>query len=386
LSSAETSLAQKVQFLLRNDSYSGRPDDVRAVETHMSWVFLAGDKAYKLKKPLKLAYLDFSTLAKREAACRAEIALNRRLAGQIYRDVVPLCRTPQGLRLGDGGPAIEWLVVMRRLDLSLMLDAQIAMHSVDRDRIRALEGALTDFYHRARPIFTTPAKYLAKWHRLVNANRLVLLNPKLNMPQGSVLRADHAQQRFLARFGTMLVRRLQRQKIVDAHGDLRPEHIWLGTPLSIIDCLEFNSEFRAVDPFDEISYLAIECERLGDAEAGRRIVRKLSRTLLDSMPPELLAFYRCYRATLRANLSISHLLEETPRTPEKWRPLALRYLHVARREAEKLEQMFNRRAGRRAAGLHAADGSLRRTGSTRRGCRSSPGAVCQRRGTAAPYR
>ena len=360
--------------------------DVGAVETHMSWVFLAGDRAYKLKKPLRLDYLDFSTLAKREAACRAEIALNRRLAGQIYLEVLPLCQTPLGLRLGDGGPVVEWLVVMRRLDAHDMLDSLIAARAVDSGRIQALEAALTGFYHRAKPIFTTPARYLAKWRRLVNANRAVLLNPRLHMPQGSVLRVDRAQQRFLDRFGDMLVHRLQRQKIVDAHGDLRPEHIWLGTPLSIIDCLEFNAEFRAVDPFDEISYLAIECERLGDAETGRRILRKLSQTLLNSMPAELLAFYRCYRAALRANLSIAHLLEERPRTPEKWRPLALRYLSIAHREAATLQALLNRRASRPAAGPRAAGASLRQTYPMRAGNRSSARGRCRPRGKPAPCR
>ena len=357
----EPSTAEKVVFLLRPESYSEPVETVVPVETHMSWVFLAGEKAYKLKKPLRLAYLDFSTVEKREAACRAEVALNRRLAAETYLSMIPLCMTPQGLALGGAGPVVDWLVVMRKLDRNHMLDAMISVRRVDLNRISALEDVLTRFYRRARPVFTTPAKYLAKWQRLVRANRTVLLNPRLKMPVGTVLRVDRAQQRFLDGFSHLIIRRLQRQKVVDGHGDLRPEHIWLGKPLSIIDCLEFNAEFRAVDPFDELSYLAIECERLGDSETGIRILRKLARNLPDSMPPELMVFYRCYRAALRANLSIAHLLEDAPRTPAKWRPLALRYLEIARREALKLEGLLNRRANRPVACSRAGDALHPRT-------------------------
>ena len=112
---------------------------------------------------------------------------------------------------------------------------------------------------------------------------------------------------------------------VDGHGDLRPEHIWLGDPVRIIDCLEFNAQLRACDPFDEIAFLSLECERLGAAWAGEHIRRRM-RALRDGPPEELFFFYRCHRATLRARLAIAHLLEPDPRTPEKWPRLARPYL------------------------------------------------------------
>ena len=114
--------------------------------------------------------------------------------------MIPLCMTPQGLALGGAGPVVDWLVVMRKLDRNHMLDAMISVRRVDLNRISALEDVLTRFYRRARPVFTTPAKYLAKWQRLVRANRTVLLNPRLKMPVGTVLRVDRAQQRFLDGF------------------------------------------------------------------------------------------------------------------------------------------------------------------------------------------
>jgi hypothetical protein len=126
---AGPSLDAKVSFLNRPDAYRPAPGEVVCRETHMSWVFLVGDRVYKLKKPVRFSYLDFSTLARREAACRAELRLNRALAPDIYLDVLPLIDTGAGLSIGGTGTPVDWLVVMRRLDERRMLDSLIA----DRD-------------------------------------------------------------------------------------------------------------------------------------------------------------------------------------------------------------------------------------------------------------
>ena len=130
------SVAEKVTFLSRPDAYPHRADEVVVRETHMSWVFLAGPRAYKLKKPVRFPYLDFSTLARREAACRAELKLNRRLAGDVYVDVIPLTAVRHRLSLAGSGAVVDWLVVMRRLDERCMLDHAIAAKCVDE---RALD-------------------------------------------------------------------------------------------------------------------------------------------------------------------------------------------------------------------------------------------------------
>ena len=124
--------------------------------------------------------------------------------------------------------------------------------------------------------------------------------------------------------------------VVDGHGDLRPEHIWLGDPVGIIDCLEFNSRLRAVDPFDEIAFLCVECDHLGNSRAGDYIRHRTIQALQDGLSEELFTFYRCYRATLRARLAIAHLLEPDPRTPEKWPRVARDYLHIAANDAARL--------------------------------------------------
>ncbi|HJZ44145.1 MAG TPA: hypothetical protein VJ233_10515 [Hyphomicrobiaceae bacterium] len=342
----EPTLADKVEFLSRADAYSHAVGELIRRETHMSWVFLAGDKVYKLKKPVRFPYLDFSTLGRREAACRAEFSLNRRLAPDVYIGVVPLVAAPQGLSLGAEGRIVDWLVVMRRLDERWALEQIVHEGRLETSQLDRLVTTLVRFYRRARPAFVSPGFHLAEWSKNLTANRRVLLDARFGLPQGLIRGVDRIQSRFVTECRGSLAARVQDRRIVDGHGDLRPEHVWLDHEVKIIDCLEFNTRLRTVDPFDEIAYLSLECERQGVAWAGQYIRKGVERGLHEDLPAELFLFYRCYRATLRARLAIAHLFEAKPRTPEKWPRLARSYLDIAARDAAKLEAVLRRRGGR----------------------------------------
>jgi hypothetical protein len=135
-------------------------------------------------------------------------------------------------------------------------------------------------------------------------------------------------QRFLDEDAALLRARVAGNRIVDGHGDLRPEHVWLDTPPLVIDCLEFNERLRQVDPFDEIAYLGLECARLGAAWIGPRLLQRLAAALDDAVDPRLPRFYARYRACIRARLALAHLAEPSPREPERWQPLAQAYLRL----------------------------------------------------------
>lgn len=345
--SVEATLEEKVAFLRAPEAYPHRVDAaVTCRETHMSWVFLAGEKVYKLKKPVHFPYLDFSTLQRREVACRAELSVNRRLAADVYEDVVPLVRSVAGLSIGGPGQIIDWLVVMRRLDETQTLEHGLINGNLPAWKLDRLAKRLVQFYRRARIVPLSPRVHLSNWGRQLAYNRRVLLNPSLAMPAGKAAFVDHLQRRFLAERSSSIARRLRHRRIVDGHGDLRPEHIWLGDEVRIIDGLEFNAALRAVDPFDEIAFLCLECERLGASSAGEYIKRRTIHALGDDVPNELFVFYHCYRATLRARLAIAHLLEPQPRTPEKWPKLARTYLNLAAKDAVRLERLLRRPASR----------------------------------------
>jgi aminoglycoside phosphotransferase family enzyme len=321
-----TSLVEKVAFLGRADSY-GATVPVICRETHMSWVFLADSEAYKLKKPLRLPYLDFSTLERRRAACEAELALNRRLAPEVYKHLTPLTRSGGRYGLGSAGEVVDWLVVMRRLDESASLERLLLAETLTIRQLDAVIATLAGFYRRTRRVGITPDALMVRWRANLTDNRRILLNPRLGLPASLVLRLDGLQRALLREHQNAI--RSRARFTVDGHGDLRPEHIWPGPPVHIIDCLEFNAQLRAVDPLDEMAFLALECERLGGKTLAGHVKRRAAAELPGGYCEAAFGFYRRYRAMLRARLAIAHLLDPHPRTPEKWPRLAMCYLKLA---------------------------------------------------------
>jgi aminoglycoside phosphotransferase family enzyme len=366
--SHQLSLADKVAFLSGPGAYAHPVDAIILRETHMSWVFLAGDRVYKLKKPVRFPYLDFSSLERREAACRAEVSLNRRLAPDVYVGVAPLTLSSSGPSIGGAGPIADWLVVMHRLDERWALEQVLRERRLDTSQLDRLVATLLRFYRRARPLFLSAGAHLSRWSENLTANRRVLLDPRFALPSALIQRVDRIQRRFVAEHRRMLEARALRHRIVDGHGDLRPEHIWLNAEVRIIDCLEFNPRLRAVDPFDEIAYLDLECERLGAAWAGRYVKTRVERRLNERLPAALFHFYRSYRAVLRARLAIAHLSEPTPRTPEKWPRRARAYLDIAARDAARLEALVTTPQGRPARGYRGGGRSPRRGAARQKEC------------------
>jgi aminoglycoside phosphotransferase family enzyme len=303
---------------------------VQTVETHMSWVFLVGEHALKLKKPVRHPFLDFSTLPAREFYCREEVRLNARLAPGVYQGVMALQWHGGQLELlpdthsPRDGRTIDWLVHMRRLPAAHMLDRAIAERRVERGEIDALLGVLAAFYRSAPAIAIDPADYAARFQRDLALGREMLLRPQFR-PRGAAAALDRFDH-MLARCAGALHERAARGRIVDGHGDLRPEHVCLLDPPVVIDCLEFNELLRQVDPFDEIAFLGLECDMAGAPWIGPRIAAGCAAALDDTPPAALMHLYTAGRALLRARLAVAHLLDAQPRTPQKWLPQAERYI------------------------------------------------------------
>ena len=170
----------------------------------------------------------------------------------------------------------------------------------------------------------TPPEHLARFQREQAVNREVLLHPAFGLP-GAAAALD-ALDAALARHAPLLLARAAGGHVVDGHGDLRPEHVCLQQPPVVIDALEFNAALRAVDPFDELAFLVLECEIAGASWIGPRLLASCAAALRSAPPAAPLQLYTAYRAQLRARLALAHLLEPQPRTPLKWAPLAERYL------------------------------------------------------------
>jgi aminoglycoside phosphotransferase family enzyme len=314
-----------VAFLSKPEAYPDSAQHVETRQTHMSWVFLTNTQAWKLKKPVRTEYLDFSTPEARRLNCAREVRLNRRLAKDVYQGVVPLTVDRQGnLQLGGQREVVDWLVCMRRLPSERMLDELIARHAVAEGDVSKLASVLTDFYMQARPVPITGPQYRKRLTaHLESARReLAKMAPE---PVELIMRS---QFEFLRENSRLFDARVRERKIIDAHGDLRPEHICLETQPHIIDCLEFNRTLRILDAASELMFLALECERLGAPEIGKVIFRKYCEEAGDWPSSPLLAFYRAYHACIRAQIAIWHLKDEGIRDRANWIAKANRYLDL----------------------------------------------------------
>jgi len=335
---SEVPLSEKVCFLRRPESYPDRPAQIEVKESHMSWVFLTQAHAYKLKKPVRYSYLDYSTVAARRDNCAAEVRLNRRFAPDIYLGVVPLNLDSSGhLRLGGEGEPCDWLVKMARLPAERTLEAQIARDGVDEAELRQAVHVLTRVYRESAPVDMTPAAYRQRFRNDLRENLEELADPAFALSSDLPDIVAAAQQRFLEANVALLDARVAGGRIVEAHGDLRPEHIYLGDGPIIMDCLEFNRELRLLDPVDELAYLAIECHRLGAPHLGDVVFETYRADTGDEPPARLIDFYASLRAMLRAKLAIWHLRDEHRSDAEEWRARTMRYLYIAADHAAKLD-------------------------------------------------
>jgi uncharacterized protein len=321
---------QKVRFLRTCEPYASCPHEVTVKETHMSWVFVTDDRVFKLKKPVHYPHLDFRTIAARERNCREEVRLNRRLAPKVYLGVVPLTQAPVGsLALNGAGEVVDWLVEMRRLPDERLLDQAIRNRTVEVAQIKAVARLLIDFYRKCPAADITPKCYIEQFARENAMNEAVLRHARFGLRPAEVDGALKAVDQGLNAGAILLEERVKQGRVVEGHGDLRPEHVCLTEPPVIIDCLEFSRALRLVDPFDELAFLALECELLGAGWIGDLLLKECAEGLEDHPPADLLAFYWAYRACLRARQALAHLLEPHPREPEKWLPLAKCYLNLA---------------------------------------------------------
>ncbi|MDP3759286.1 MAG: hypothetical protein Q8R01_02065 [Ramlibacter sp.] len=324
-------LAAKVAALREPAAYPGRAQYVEVVETHMSWVFLMEQFVYKLKKPARYDGLDCSLLETRRFFCEEEVRLNRRLAAGVYLDVVALRQDGQAARLHvDGeGEVVDWLVWMRRLPAHLMLDRLLEQGGATPAHMRRIARHLAPFYGRLAPAVTDPELFAGRLRREIDALERQLCERAYALPADDVAAVCTRLRSALADGRDVLDARVRAGRVVEGHGDLRPEHVWLGEPLAIIDCLEFSAELRTLDVADELGFLALECERLGAPQLGRALFDAFAEFTGDAPDTGLVDFYQAFRACVRANIAIRHLREACYRDDPKWPRRAREYLALA---------------------------------------------------------
>lgn len=301
-----------VQFLLRPESYAHPVDRVELVQTHISYVFLAGDFVYKFKKPVNFGFLDFSDLAKRQFYCEQELLLNRRLCPNIYLGLVQIQQESESFSLissddaQGAGAAIEYGVQMRRMPEERMMLNLIRTGTLKKSHIEALVAVLVPFYQNA-----AGGSGIDNFGKAEAVAVNVLENfdqTRDFIGQGALSQAQFEAISSYARGVLADTSRFQKRidagRIRDCHGDLYSANICLAEKPYIYDCIEFNQRFRYCDVASDVAFLAMDLDYHGLETLSQHFIEHFVTASEDAALADMLDFYKCYRAYVRGKIGL----------------------------------------------------------------------------------
>lgn len=300
--------AESIQALMRPEAFDHPVSDIQLVETHISWVILTGDYAYKIKKPLDLGFLDFSSLEKRHGFCSEEIRLNKRFAPDIYMDVVAVTGTEAAPSLaGTSAAPIDYAVKMRQFDQRQLLDAIYQRGELSNDLIRAIGRQLADTYANLPALYPedgpgTPGTLKAAMDQ--NFEQIGAY-PLPDAERAQLNQLAEATCSAYARLEASMNLRVQDGFVKDLHGDLHLGNIALVEgEIRFFDCIEFNPGFRIMDTVAEIAFITMDMIARGATAEARRLLNSYLEYSGDYQSLALLDLYRCYYATVRAKVTL----------------------------------------------------------------------------------
>jgi aminoglycoside phosphotransferase family enzyme len=326
-------LPELVQALLDPKTYPEAPERVQLMQTQMSFVFIAGDFVYKVKKPVNLGYLDYTTLEKRRFFCQREVELNRRLCPEAYLGVVPVVKAKGRISLGGRGKVIDYAVKMRYLPQDRMMNVLLAANQVSTEMVTRVAQRLVDFHQKAETSATISA---------FGDIETIRVNTEENFDQteksiGRTISPEKYQRiknytrRFIENNVSLFRQRVAEGRIRDCHGDLHAAHICFTDGICIYDCIEFNDRFRYCDTASEIAFLAMDLDHYGRADLSRAFIRAYVAASQDEEILKLLNFYKCYRAYVRGKVESFKLDDPYIAEEEKTKTLAIarKYFELA---------------------------------------------------------
>ena len=310
-------LPSTVGALLKSQAYPHKPQKIELVQTQMSFIFLTGEYVYKIKKPVNLGYLDYTTLEKRHFFCHQELELNRRLCPSAYLAVVPIVEEKGGLCIEGPGKAIEYAVKMKQLPQDRMMDVLLPRGQVTPEMVARVAEKLVGFHQKA----DTNQK-IAAFGRL----DVIRQNTHENFAQtekyiGTSIIAEQYRHiknytnDFIDSNASLFDKRVSEGKIKDCHGDLHAAHVCFTDDICIYDCIEFNDRFRYSDVASEIAFLAMDLDRYQQAGLSQHLVNTYMELGHDEEVLKLLNFYKCYRAYVRGKVESIKL--DDPYIPEE---------------------------------------------------------------------
>jgi len=335
---ARSHVARLLADLSRPEAYPIPVDTIDIEETHISIVFLAGDRVFKVKKPVDFGFLDFTTLERRHHFCQEEVRLNRRLTRDVYLGVVPVVEAGGQLQFDGDGEVVDYAVQMRRLPHDRMLLRMLGRGEVTAQLLDVLAERLAQFYrHEAAtgPGVDEWGTAEAVWHNIrENLDQTERYVGEIIAPI-QLRWIEEASANFLWNEAALFHRRVASGRIREGHGDLHLAHVFveqlMPDGLQIVDCIEFNPRLRCGDIAVDVAFLAMDFDHHGRSDLGTQLVALMAERLADSELARLVHFFSVYRAHVRAKVTCFRTDELAPELPEYLavRTQAERYIDLA---------------------------------------------------------
>jgi aminoglycoside phosphotransferase family enzyme len=277
------------------------------VETHISWVIVCHEFVFKIKKPIRYSFLDFSSLKKRLYYCQREIQLNRRLTSDMYLDVMDIRRTNERIVLGGSdGEIIDYAIKMRKQDRGKQMDVLLKNDEVTVEDIQRLADRIASFHKNSKPITDVdPMGIRQKFNDL--GAEAVFLKEQLGSWSSDLINASLQKSEFFIHENKELLHaRLSDGFFRDGHGDLHSRNIFLLPEPVIFDCIEFNDSYRQIDVLNEVAFLCMDLDAFGKVELSNQFINhynKLFPAMQTVAERKLFTYYKCYRANIRAKVN-----------------------------------------------------------------------------------
>ena len=326
-------LSEMVQALLDPKIYPDASHKVELMQTQMSFVFLTGDYVYKVKKPVDLGYLDYTTLEKRRFYCQREVELNRRLCPDTYLGVVSITQGKGGFSMEGRGEAIEYAVKMRYLPQERMMNVLLTNNRVSPEMITGIAKKMAEFHRKAATnatisTFGDLSAIITNTEENFNQTVKYIGN---TISQKSYKHIKDYTNSFIESNAPLFRQRMADGRIRDCHGDLHAAHICFTNDICIYDCIEFNDRFRYCDVASEIAFLAMDLDRYGRADLSRVFVDAYVAFSGDKELTQLLNYYKCYLAYVRGKVASFQLDDPHISEEEKTKTLAVarKYFELA---------------------------------------------------------
>ena len=297
---------QLIETMKKVDFYPHNPATVEFIQTHISYIFIAGDIVYKVKKPLKFDFLDFTSLEKRKFYCEEELRLNKRLAADTYLDITAISRDSRGnITLGRGVEIIDYAVRMKKLPADRMLKTLLLLGLTDDRMMNNLAGKIAAFHQQAQTGGKIDAMGDIENIRHNNEENFTeTLNCiNITIPEYQYNFIKHYVGKFLVENKTLFGKRISDHKIRDCHGDLHLEHICITDDIIIFDCIEFNERFRYGDVAQDVAFLTMDIDFNGYSRHADAFIQSYIKHSGDTDMLTLLNFYRCYYAYVRGKVT-----------------------------------------------------------------------------------